>query len=66
MGLRAEMGFALLAFQVNRALGGKARMDDFMPNVARKEPIQPEDLKEGTLDDVLSLMGVKNRSGKRS
>ena len=36
LGLRIEAGFALLATQINRALGGKAKIEDFLPQ--RKQP----------------------------
>lgn len=51
-GLRLENGFALLAVMMNRALGGKARMEDFMPHA---------DQKVADLADVMKLV-----SGGRS
>ena len=59
VGLRVEMGTALLAWQLHHALGGKSKMDVFMPNVVRRSDEPQEDMKEATLDDVLTLMGVK-------
>jgi hypothetical protein len=32
LGMRLEAGFALLASSINRALGGKASIEDFMPH----------------------------------
>lgn len=50
-GMRLEAGFALIATQINRALGGKAEPADFMAH---------SDEPEGaSLDDVAKLMGVK-------
>ena len=36
LGMRLENGVALLATQINRALGGKAEMTDFMPHVEKR------------------------------
>lgn len=38
IGSRLEYGFALIAKQINRALGGKAEITDFMPHF---EPVAP-------------------------
>ena len=52
LGLRLEVGFALLAWTINRALGGKAEMSDFMPHF--DEP-------DATLADVMTILtGAKN------
>lgn len=47
LGLRLEEGFALIATTINRALGGKATMHDFMPHF--DEP-------EATLEDVMKML----------
>ena len=52
LGLRLEAGFAMLAWQINRALGGKAEMNDFMPHF--DEP-------EASLSDVMNML-----TGKRN
>ncbi len=51
-GLRLENGFALLAVMINRACGGKQKIEDFMPHYEAK----PADLA-----DVMRLV-----SGGRS
>lgn len=51
-GLRLENGFALLAVMINRAMGGKAQMDDFMPHY---------DHKPADLSDVMKLVSGRNR-----
>lgn len=53
VGMRLENGFALLAVMINRALGGKAKMEDYMPHYEQ----QPADLA-----DVMKLVsgGVGN------
>lgn len=53
------MGFALLAWIIHSALGGKSKMDVYMPNVVRETDDPEEEMKEATLDDVLTLMRVK-------
>ena len=52
LGLRVEAGFALIAYTINRALGGKAEMQDFLPHF--DEP-------EATLSDVMNML-----TGKRN
>lgn len=47
LGLRLEVGFALIAWCINQAMGGKAEMRDFMPHL--DEP-------EATLTDVMSIL----------
>lgn len=47
LGLRVENGVAVLATQINRALGGKADMSDFMPHA---------DQKVADLADVIKLV----------
>lgn len=60
LGLRIEAGFALVAVQINRALGGKAKLKDFMPHVGRDEEA------EGSIQDVMSvLMGAVNPGLKK-
>lgn len=39
VGLRIEGGIAILAAQINRALGGKASARDFAPHLGSDEPI---------------------------
>jgi hypothetical protein len=50
LGLRLEAGFALIAWTINRALGGKAEMQDFMPHF---------DPPEASIEDVMSLLAGK-------
>ncbi len=53
-GARLELGFALLASLVVKAMGGKAAVKDFMMSS------DVEDEGDATLDDVMSaLMGAK-------
>lgn len=47
LGMRLENGVALLATQINRAIGGKAEMSDFMPHA---------DPKVADLADVMKLV----------
>lgn len=47
VGMRIENGVALLAVMINRALGGKAEMTDFMPHA---------DQKVADLGDVMKLV----------
>ncbi|EWS53024.1 hypothetical protein [Methylibium sp. T29] len=49
-GMRLESGFALLATQINRALGGKAEFEDFMMH---------KDVVEADISDVAKLLGVR-------
>jgi hypothetical protein len=37
VGTRLESGFALIAYMISKALGGDAKIEDFMPHYA-KEP----------------------------
>lgn len=50
LGLRVENGVAVLAVMMNRALGGKANMEDFMPHA---------DQKVADLADVMKLLGSR-------
>jgi len=49
VGLRVEAVIAGLALQVNRALGGKAELADFMPHW---------DQPEASIDDIAKLFGA--------
>lgn len=49
MGLRLEAGFALIATSINRAMGGKAEMEDFMPHMGR----------EASIEDVMGILSGK-------
>ena len=55
IGTRLESGFALLAWIINRALGGKAEQHYFMPHAG------PTEQQSATLGDVMAIL-----SGKRS
>jgi hypothetical protein len=56
VGMRIEVGFAMLAVKIDRALGGKMTLNDFMPWSQHTE--EPD--REATLDDVMSiLMGAR-------
>ena len=50
LGMRLEAGFALIALSINRALGGHARMEDFMPHF---------DAPDASLDDVMRILSGK-------
>lgn len=54
LGMRLEGGFALLASMINRALGGHAKPDDYMPHY---------EAPEASIEDVMKLLasGVKPR-----
>ena len=53
VGQRVEAAVAVLATQINAALGGKAEMMDFMPHW---------DAPETTIDDLAKLFGAKVRT----
>jgi hypothetical protein len=52
LGLRMEMGFALIAWMINRALGGKAEIEDFTPHVERAQ---------ASLSDVMNILSGKQK-----
>lgn len=52
IGLRVERGFALISTVVNRAAGGKAEMEDFMPHADKPK-------EEASLVSVFSLLQAK-------
>lgn len=54
VGMRIEAAVAVLATQVNRALGGKAEMTDFMPYWDQPEP---------TIDDLAKMFGAVKKEG---
>lgn len=54
LGMRVEAGFALLATMVNRATGGQAKMEDFMPHADKLE-----DQQQATLHNVFSMLKAK-------
>lgn len=57
LGVRVELGFAMLALLIVKALGGRAELRDFMPSTSAWES---EDEEEATLEDVMGiLMGAK-------
>jgi len=47
LGMRLEEGFALLAWVINRALGGHAEITTYMPHA---------DAGEATLEDVMQML----------
>lgn len=51
-GNRLESGFGLLAYMVNRAVGGKAEMIDFLPHADREE---------SDLQDVINILNGARR-----
>jgi hypothetical protein len=53
VGIRLELGFAMLALKIDHALGGKHVLKDFMP--WGKEPVE-EDEGEATLEDFMSIL----------
>lgn len=48
VGMRLEQGFALVAFQINRANGGKAELKDFMPHFDEREVSLDEAMRDWT------------------
>lgn len=54
IGRRLESAAGLLAMVINRSVGGKAKMEDFMPYEF------PAD-REGTIDDVFSMLKSMKR-----
>ena len=52
VGLRVEAAVAVLALQVNRALGGKAELHDFMPHWEAPET---------SIDDLAKMFGAVKR-----
>jgi hypothetical protein len=48
VGMRLEVGFALIAMVINRAIGGTANVHDFTPHIA--EP-------EASIEDVMKILG---------
>ena len=46
IGMRLEACTALLAMMINRALGGKATIETFMPHLEEKEPSVEDAMKE--------------------
>jgi len=55
IGPRLEQGFAMLAAQINRALGGKAKVTDFMPH------FQPAPAR---IEEVFAMMQAATRNKK--
>ena len=49
LGMRLDRGFALLAWIINHALGGKATMDEYMPYA---------DPKIATIQDVMDILST--------
>jgi hypothetical protein len=56
VGMRVEAAVAMLAVQVNRALGGTADVADFMPSWDRPaaEPVN----EIASIDDLVEMMGA--------
>ncbi len=54
LGMRLEAGFALIALCINRAIGGKAELADFMPHLEQQE---------ATLEDVMNILSGSKKSG---
>lgn len=52
IGSRVERGFALVATIVSRAVGGKAKMEDFMPHADKPK-------EESSLLSVFSMLRTK-------
>jgi hypothetical protein len=55
VGLRLEMGFAMLAQVTNNSMGGKSKFEDFMP----KREEEPE--KAASIGEVFSLLKSKSK-----
>lgn len=51
-GTRLDMAMARLQLQINRAIGGKAEYDDFLPQYEAQE-------QAADIGDIAKLMGVK-------
>lgn len=55
LGVRMELGFATLATIINNALGGRAKLQDYMPFAMTED-----DEGDATLDDLMGiLMGAR-------
>ena len=52
LGMRLEVGFALLARMINNALGGHATVADYMPHLEEQQ---------GNLADVMNILSGKRR-----
>lgn len=57
IGMRLEMGIALLAQVTNNSMGGKAKMTDFLPK--REEPQQ------ASIGDVFAMLKSKSKGVSR-
>lgn len=63
IGTRVEQGFALVAMMVNRSVGGKSELSDFLPD--RSEPEEVADGEEASAQDIfLLLRGLARPDGK--
>jgi len=63
MGTRVEQGFALVAMMVNRSVGGKSELSDFLPD--RSEPEEVVEGEEASAQDIfLLLRGLARPEGK--
>jgi hypothetical protein len=63
MGTRVEQGFALVAMMVNRSVGGKSELSDFLPD--RSEPEEAAEGEEASAQDIfLLLRGLARPDGK--
>lgn len=52
-----HQGFALLAAMINNAMGGEAKVTDFMLGTRTQQPIEDDgDGEEATLQDVFELL----------
>nr|WP_324294189.1 hypothetical protein [Pseudomonas syringae] len=54
LGTRVEHGFALVAMMVNRSVGGKSELSDFLPD--RSEPEPEVEGEEASAQDVFLLL----------
>ena len=58
---RMEQGFALLAMMINRSVGGKAELEDFLPDRSQPEPeVEGEEASASAQDVFLLLRGLAN------
>lgn len=55
IGTRLEYGFALIATQINRALGGNKEMADFMPHY-KPEP--------ASIEEVFAMLNASSKAKK--
>ncbi len=61
---KIEQGSALISMVVNRSAGGKAELDDFLPDRTARD--EDDDGKEGTVEDVMGLLMALAKPSKKA